>query len=502
MLHIQWTMLGMPIAQTWFGGQEGQSQSEPRRQFVEQIKLTLHRGSMIKQLKLKNILAKRNALISSAIIAGLAILCALTLAARSNNRAQVAPRPLDVQVAKVEQRDVPIYSEWIGTTDGTVNAEIKAQVSGYLLRQNYTEGSFVKKGELLFEIDPKPFQAALEQSNGKVAQFQGQVEQATSQIAQAEAQVIQANSQVLQAQAQLAQTHANQVKAQLDEDRDRPLVEGGVISRQEYDNAVQANLAVKAEVNAAEAGVETARAQLAQAKAQVNTAKAAVAAAKGQLDNAKAEANTAIFNLGLTRIVAPIDGVAGIAQAQIGNLVSPTSAALTTVSTVDPVKVYFTLPEQEYLRFTKRNLIDGRDGGRVAPIELELILGDGTTYPQKGNFLLADRQVDQKTGAIRLAGIFPNPGNVLRPGQYGRVRAMTSTKHDALLVPQRAVTDLQGTYQVAVVGSDNKVGIRTVKVGDRANSMWIIEDGLKAGDLVIVEGIQKVRPGVVVNPKS
>ena len=492
----------MPIAQTWFGGQEGQSQSEPRRQFVEQIKLTLHRGSMIKQLKLKNILAKRNALISSAIIAGLAILCALTLAARSNNRAQVAPRPLDVQVANVEQRDVPIYSEWIGTTDGTVNAEIKAQVSGYLLRQNYTEGSFVKKGALLFEIDPKPFQAALEQSNGKVAQFQGQVEQATSQIAQAEAQVIQANSQVLQAQAQLAQTHANQVKAQLDEDRDRPLVEGGVISRQEYDNAVQANLAVKAEVNAAEAGVETARAQLAQAKAQVNTAKATVAAAKGQLDNAKAEANTAIFNLGLTRIVAPIDGIAGIAQGQIGNLVSPTSAALTTVSTVDPVKVYFTLPEQEYLRFTKRNLIDGRDGGRVAPIELELILGDGTTYPQKGNFLLADRQVDQKTGAIRLAGIFPNPGNVLRPGQYGRVRAMTSTKHDALLVPQRAVTDLQGTYQVAVVGSDNKVGIRTVKVGDRANSMWIIEDGLKAGDLVIVEGIQKVKPGVVVNPKS
>ncbi len=491
----------MPIAQTWFGGQEGQSQSEPRRQFVEQIKLTLHRGSMIKQLKLKNILAKRNALISSAIIAGLAILCALTLAARSNNRAQVAPRPLDVQVAKVEQRDVPIYSEWIGTTDGTVNAEIKAQVSGYLLRQNYTEGSFVKKGELLFEIDPKPFQAALEQSNGKVAQFQGQVEQATSQIAQAEAQVLQANSQVLQAQAQLAQAHANQVKAQLDEDRDRPLVEGGVISRQEYDNAVQANLAAKAEVNAAEAGVETARAQLAQAKAQVNTAKATVAAAKGQLDNAKAEANTAIFNLGLTRIVAPIDGIAGIAQAQIGNLVSPTSAALTTVSTVDPVKVYFTLPEQEYLRFTKRNLIDGRDGGRVAPIELELILGDGTTYPQKGNFLLADRQVDQKTGAIRLAGIFPNPGNVLRPGQYGRVRAVTATRNDALLVPQRAVIELQGSYQVAIIGSGNRVEFRPVKIGDRIDAMWIIEGGLKAGETVLVEGLQKVKPGVVVNPK-
>jgi len=456
---------------------------------------------MIKKLKLNNILAKHRALIAIAIIAGLAILCALTLAARSNNPVQAA-RPLDVRVAKVEQRDVPVYSEWIGTTDGTVNAEIKAQVTGYLLRQSYKEGSFVKKGELLFEIDPKPFQAALEQANGKVAQFNGQLEQATSQIAQAEAQVLQANSQVLQAQAQLAQAHANQVKTQLDANRNTPLVESGVISRQEYDNSIQANLATKAEVNAAEAGVETARAQLAQAKAQVNTAKAAVAAAKGQVENAKAEANTAIFNLGLTRIVAPIDGVAGIAQAQIGNLVSPTSATLTTVSTVDPVKVYFTLPEQEYLRFTKRNLIEAQHDASVSPLELELILGDGTAYPHKGNFLLADRQVDQKTGAIRLAGIFPNPGNVLRPGQYGRVRAMTSTTHDALLVPQRAVTDLQGTYQVAVVGSDNKVAIRTVKVGDRAESMWIIEEGLKAGDLVIVEGIQNVKPGVVVNPKS
>ena len=456
---------------------------------------------MIKQLKLKNILAKRNALIAIPIIAGLAVLCALTLAARSNSPAPVA-RSLDVHVAKVEQRDVPVYSEWIGTTDGSINAEIKAQVTGYLLRQDYKEGSFVRKGELLFEIDPKPFQASLEQANGKVAQFQGQLEQTTSQIAQAEAQVIQANSQVLQAQAQLAQAHANQVKTQLDADRNTTLVESGVVSRQEYDNSIQANLATKAEVNAAEAGVETARAQLAQAKAQVNTAKAAVAAAKGQVENAKAEANTAIFNLGLTRIVAPIDGVAGIAQAQIGNLVSPTSATLTTVSTVDPVKVYFTLPEQEYLRFTKRNLIEAQHDASVSPLELELILGDGTAYPHKGNFLLADRQVDQKTGAIRLAGIFPNPGNVLRPGQYGRVRAMTSTTHDALLVPQRAVTDLQGTYQVAVVGSDNKVAIRTVKVGDRAESMWIIEEGLKAGDLVIVEGIQNVKPGVVVNPKS
>src|SRR6185369_12428686 len=247
------------------------------------------------------VLSKHKLSVSAITVVAVAILGALIIAGRSNKPAQAAPRPPDVEVVRVEQKDVPIYSEWIGTTDGMVNADIKAQVTGYLLRQSYKEGSFVKKGELLFEIDPKPFQAALDQANGNVAQFRGQLEQATSQIAQAEAQVIQANSQVLQAQAQLAQMHAQQVKAQLDADRNTRLVESGVVSRQEYDNAVQANLAAKAQVNAAEAGVETARAQIAQAKAQVNTAKAAVAAAKGQLENAKAEVNTAIFNLGLTK---------------------------------------------------------------------------------------------------------------------------------------------------------------------------------------------------------
>jgi RND family efflux transporter MFP subunit len=453
------------------------------------------------RVTLNNILVKRKALTLTAVTTGLVILALVLFAARSNKPAVAAPRPLDVQVVTVEQKDVPIYSEWIGTTDGAVNADIKAQITGYLLHQVYKEGAFVMKGALLFEIDPKPFQAALDQSNAKVLQFEGQVAQATSQISQAEAQVAQANSQVLQAQAQLAQSQANQVKTQLDADRETKLVESGVVSIQEYDNAVQANLATKAQVNAAEAGVEAARAQLKQAKAQVNTAKAGEAAAKGQLETAKAEVNTAIFNLGLTKIVAPIDGVAGNAQAQVGNLVSPASASLTTISAVDPIKVYFTLSEQEYMKFTKRNLIEARPGASVFRIELELTLADGSTYPQKGAFDHADRQVDQKTGAIRIAGVFPNPGNVLRPGQYGRVRAVTSTKKDALLVPQRAVVELQGSYQVAVIGEGNRVEFRPVKVGDRIDSMWMIEDGLKTGETLIVEGLQSVKPGVVVNPK-
>ena len=451
---------------------------------------------------LEKIFFKRKGLTLTVGGAGLLILALVIFAVRSNRPAQAAPRPQDVQVVTVEQRDVPVYSEWIGSTDGSVNAEIKAQVTGYLLHQIYKEGAFVKKGELLFEIDSKPFQAALDQANAKVMQYQGQLAQATSQISQAEAQVAQANSQLLQAQAQLAQNQANQVKTQLDADRESKLIESGVVSRQEYDNAMQANLVAKAQVKAAEAGVEASRAQLTQAKAQVNTTKASVTAANGQLETAKAEVNTAIFNLGLTKIVAPIDGIAGIAQAQVGNLVSPASAALTTISAVDPIKVYFTLSEQEYLKFTKRNLIEARPGASVTQMELELTLADGTTYPEKGSIYLADRQVDQKTGAIRIAGIFPNPGNVLRPGQYGRVRAITANRNAALLVPQRAVIELQGSYQVAVIGSGNHVEFRSVKVGDRIDSMSIIEDGLKSGETVIVEGLQKVKPGVVVNPKS
>src|SRR5215467_9807228 len=410
--------------------------------------------------RLKNILAKRKLLISATIVVAGVILVVLLGAGRSNKPAQATPRPIEVKVSRVAQQDVPVYSEWIGTTDGMVNADIKAQVTGYLLRQDYKEGSFVNKGQLLFEIDPRPFQAALDQANGQVAQFQGQLEQANSQVAQAEAQVAQANSKLLEAEAQLAQAQANQVKTQLDVNKYAPLAEQKAVTQQEYDNATQANVVAKAQIEAARAGVETARAQLRAANAQIGTAKAAIKTVQGQIENAKAAVRTAQLNLGFTRIIAPIDGIAGIAQAQVGNLVSKDTPALTAISTVDPIKVYFTLSEQEYLNFTKRNLIEARRGASVAQIELALILSDGSEYPQKGSFYFADRQVDPKTGAIRMAGLFPNPGNVLRPGQYGRVRAVTSTKTDALLVPQRAVTQLQGGYQVAVVGGDNKIEIR------------------------------------------
>ena len=313
--------------------------------------------------RLKQILPAPKLSIPIAITTVLVIVAVVTLVNRSGRAVGAATRPLDVEVVQVKQEDVPVYSEWIGTTEGLVNADIKAQVSGYLLRQNYREGSFVKKGQALFEIDPRPFQAALDQANGQVAQFEGQLEQARSQVVQAEAQVAQVNSQLLQAQAQLAQAQANQVKAQLDVNKYAPLAEQKAVTQQDYDNAVQANVAAKAQVEAAKAGVEAARAQLRVANAQIGTAKAATQTANGQIENAKAIVRTAQLNLGFTRIVSPIDGIAGLAQAQVGDLVqpnNPNSPLLTTISTVDPIKVYFTLSEQEYLAFTKRNLIEAR----------------------------------------------------------------------------------------------------------------------------------------------
>ena len=451
--------------------------------------------------RMKNILANRKVLIPATIVAVLALLSIVAVVAWSRKPAEAAARPLDVEVVLVEQKDVSVYSEWIGTTDGMVNAEIKAQVSGYLLRQAYKEGSFVKKGQLLFEIDPRPFQAALDQAQGQLAQFQGQLEQTNSGVKNAEAQVAQANSQLLQAEAQLAQQQANQMKAQLDVNKYAPLLAQKAVTQQDYDNASQTNVVAKAQVRAAEAGIETARAQVRAANAQVGTAKAAVAAAQGQIENARAVIRTAELNLGFTQIISPIDGIAGLAQAQVGNLIGPQTAPLTTVSTVDPIKVYFTVSEQEYLNYTRRNPTREERDAAERTIELELILADGATYPPKGRFYVADRQVDEKTGAIRVAGIFANPDNVLRPGQYGRVRAATATNEGALLVPQRAVTELQGNYQVAVVGPGNQVEIRTVKLGDRVGPMWVVEEGLKAGETVIAEGTQKVRPGALVHPK-
>jgi len=377
----------------------------------------------------------------------------------SNPESQTHAAPLEVEVAPVEQKDVPVYGEWIATLDGMVNAEIKAQVTGYLLRQDYTEGSFVRKGQPLFEIDPRPFQAA---------------------VARAKGQLAETKSQLFEANAGVAGAEANQGKTALDVKRYTPLAKAGAITEQELDNAVQADLAAKAAVAAARARVET-------AKAAIEAAEAAQA--------------TAELDLGFTRIVSPVDGVAGLAPAQVGNLVSPTGDRLTTVSTVDPIKAYFTVSEQEYLDYVRTNPTESERKAREQAIELELVLADGSVYGSKGRFYVADREVNVETGAIRLAGLFPNPGNILRPGQYGRIRAVKEIKIGALLVPQRAVTELQGAYQIAVVGRGSEVSTRTVKVGERIGSKWIIEEGLKAGETIVVEGTQKVRPGMVVNPK-
>jgi membrane fusion protein (multidrug efflux system) len=340
-------------------------------------------------------------------------------------------------------------------------------VTGYLLTQNYSEGSFVKKGQLLFQIDPRPFQAALDQSEGQLAMARGQLAQAKAQLAQAEAQ--------------LAQSVANQRRAQMDVDKYTPLAKQQAVTQQELDNAVQNNLAYVAQIEASKAGVETAKAQIEASNAAVQAAEAAVEAAR--------------VNLGFTRLASPIDGIVGQAQVQVGNLVSPTSGPITTVSTLDPIKSNFTVGEQEYLSLARRG------GNDLSKLQLELILADGSSYPQKGRFSFADRQVNQNTGSIQLTGLFPNPGNTLRPGQYGRVRAAIGTSAAALIIPQRAVTELQGAYQVAVVDSSNKVGIRTVKVGDKIGTMWIVSEGLKAGERVVAEGIQQAHAGAQVSPK-
>ncbi len=384
-----------------------------------------------------------------------------------------------VEVAPVEQKDVPIFGEWIGTLAGQVNADIKAQVTGYLLRRDYQEGSYVQRGQLLFEIDPRPFQAALDQAKG--------------QLAQAEAQLVQS-------EAQMATAEANQHKSQLDVEKYTPLAKAEAVSQQDLDNAEQTNLANQA---------------------QVQAAIAAIAAAKAQIQADRAAVETATINLGFTRVTSPINGIVGVAQAQVGDLVSASSGALTTVSTLDPIRDYFSVSEQTYLELhatamstMKRPATDFTVSGeeflrlqKQLPSsdsrrwKLQLILADGSNYPYDGDFYFADRSVDQNTGAIQLAALFPNPGNVLRPGQYGKVRAVVSIRKGALLVPQAAVTELQGSYEVAVVGPDDRVAIRPVKVGERLDTMWVIEEGLKLSDRVVVEGQQMLRPGVTVQPK-
>jgi RND family efflux transporter MFP subunit len=353
--------------------------------------------------------------------------------------------PVNVEVVQVQQKDVPIYGEWIGTLDGLVNADVRAQVTGYLLKQGYQEGAFVRKGQLLFEIDPRPFQAALDQTEGQLAQ----------------------------AKAQLANDEAVQRRTQLDVEKYEPLAKEQAASQQDLDNAVQNNLAAKATVQTAQA--------------QIKTAEAAV--------------ETARINLEFTRLVAPIDGIAGQAQLQVGALVNLGSGPVTSVSTVDPIKVYFTVGEPQYLAWRQRFPTEASRLAADKNLRLELILADGSTYSHPGTFFFADRQVNESTGAIRIAGLFPNPGNILRPGGYAKVRAVVRVQQGALLVPQRAVSELQGGYQVATVDDNNKVNIRPVTVGDRIGNQWVIAEGLKPGERVVAEGVQKVRPGVQVNPR-
>jgi membrane fusion protein (multidrug efflux system) len=339
---------------------------------------------------------------------------------------------LPVGVVKAVQMDVPVRGEWVATLEGYINAQIQPQVSGYLIRQNYREGSYVRRGDVLFEIDARPFQAVLDQ-----------------------------------AKAQLAQAQAQLYLADVNVKRDTPLVKERAIAQSQLDMETAAQMQARAAIQAAEASIEQAQ-----------------------------------LNLGFTKVLSLVDGIAGMATTQIGNLVSP-AAVLTTVSQLDPIKVYFPISEQEYLQFTaqlpKATAASGllrASGSRV----LDLVLADGSTYPHKGQVIFIDRQVDPQTGTIRVVAAFPNPGNVLRPGQFGRVHALLGTRQGAVLVPQRCVTELQGTYEVAVVSAQNLVTIRKVKVGERVGSSWVIDQGVAGGDEVVSEGTSKVRDGMPVKP--
>jgi RND family efflux transporter MFP subunit len=359
------------------------------------------------------------------------------------------PGSQDVQVVEVVQQDVPITQNWVATLTGFVNAQIRAQVTGYLLKQNYANGAFVKKGSPLFQIDPRPYRAALDQAKGNLQQAESDLQIAKARLG----------------------------KTDLDVARYTPLAKESAISQQELDDAVQADLA---------------------AKAQVEVSKAAIA-------SARAAEETAELNLGFTTVVSPIDGVAGIANAQVGDFVGPQSAALTTVSTVDPILANFTASETEYLNAARQNVaLNGTsnlsDDKTLGKLDWQLLLADGSTYPHQGHFYAVDRQVDIRTGSILVQIQFPNPGGVLRPGGFGSISTVVRVQKGALVVPQRAVTELQGRYLVATVGADNKISIRPVKVGARFGAMWIVDDGLKPGERIVAEGVQKVREGLQVNP--
>jgi membrane fusion protein, multidrug efflux system len=350
----------------------------------------------------------------------------------SRKSAPAAPNAPEVLVTTVTPRDVPRVLERVATLDGFINANINAQVTGYLISRDYKEGSLLKKGDLLFQIDPRPFQAALDQ-----------------------------------AKANLAKAQASQAKADADEKRAIELFNNKVTSPQERDTALQAAAAARADTQADQAAVE-------------------------QAD----------LNLAYTRVIAPIDGITGIANAQVGDLVSPTSGALTTISQIDPIKAVVTVGEGPFTDFLSRHPDADERQRYINSLEFELILGNGSLYPPKGKFYALDRSLDVRTGSIRYEVTFPNSENMLRPGQFGKVRFVADMKKGALVIPQEAVTELQGNYQVAVVDNDNKVSIRPVKMGERIGALWEVTDGLKPGERVIVEGVQKARDGAAVVVKE
>jgi membrane fusion protein (multidrug efflux system) len=363
-----------------------------------------------------------------------------------------------------------VYSQWIGTTVGFVDAEIHSKVTGYLLAQDYQEGSLVKTGDLLFEVDPRPFQAV--------------VDQAVAQLNVANAGLTQATADVAAAKAEIDRAEAAQLETQLDVKRYTPLVTDGTVSRQEFDDAVQSNLANLASV--------------ASAKGKYDHSKAAVTAAEAQIGVARSSLQSAQLNLDFTKVKSPVTGIAGIRAANIGDLVGMDQRTLlTTVSQIDPILVQFPISEQEYLKL--RDFFLAKDAALQS--SLELILSDGSIYPIKGKIDIVGREVESSTGTMRIRAIFSNPGNVLRPGEYSRIRAATSVLKDALLVPQRAVQQLQGEFELAVVGPDDKVTFRTVEPGDRVGSYWVIGQGINPTERVVIEGLQDIKTGQTVDAK-
>jgi membrane fusion protein (multidrug efflux system) len=365
-------------------------------------------------------------------VLGVILIGALIDAGCSRKPAQTGPPPPEVLVTTVTPRDVPRVLERVATLDGFIDANINAQVQGYIVSRDYQEGSVVKKGDLLFTIDPRPFQAALAQAKGTLAKDQ-----------------------------------ANQVKADADKKRAIDLFNKKVISDQERDTAIAAADSTAANVEADKAAVQQAE-----------------------------------INLGYTKIAAPIDGLVGFANNQVGDLVGPSTGPLTTMSQIDPIKAIVTVGEGPFTDFFSRHPDSKERNAYIKTLDFDLILGNGEVYPHKGKFYALDRSLDVKTGSIRYYVTFPNPGNVLRPGQFGNVRFVADIKKGAMVVPQEAVNELQGSYQVAVVGDDNKVSIRPVKMGERIGALWEVTEGLKPGDKVVVQGIQKAREGAQVTVKE